>query len=96
MKQASKKHKSRLLTVISAVIAVGTVALALYIMAHQMGLSSSLDFGAGAYYYADIPEFQKYVNGNAYQSETAMWVLIVLFFLWGGIMYKFWNWLETK
>ena len=53
MKQASKKHKIRPLTVISAVIAVGTVALALYIMTHQMGLSSSLDFGAGAYYYIE-------------------------------------------
>lgn len=69
---------------------------ALYIMANGLGLSDSLDFGAGAYYYADIPSFEKFVNGSAYVSETPMWALIVLFLLWGGLMYGLWAWAEKK
>lgn len=90
-----KTKKIELIPVVTGVIVVGTIILALYIMVHHLGLSDSLNFGAGAYYYADIPEFQKYVNGNAYHSETPMWVLILLFLIWGGIMYKFWSWLES-
>ena len=84
------------MTVVSTLILIVTVVVALYIMGNHMGLIDSLDFGAGAYYYADIPEFSKYVNGEAYTSETPMWVLMVLFFLWGGLMYKLWIWLEKK
>lgn len=90
-----KSKKIELIPVVTGVIVVGTIILALYIMVHHLGLSDSLNFGAGAYYYADIPEFQKYVNGNAYHSETPMWVLILLFLIWGGIMYKLWSWLES-
>ena len=90
-----KTKKIELIPVVTGVIVVGTIILALYIMVHHLGLSDSLNFGAGAYYYADIPEFQKYVNGNEYHSETTMWVLILLFLIWGGIMYKFWSWLES-
>ncbi|MGN1142121.1 MAG: hypothetical protein ACI4TF_13035, partial [Oliverpabstia sp.] len=88
-----KIKKIELIPVVTGVIVVGTIILALYIMVHHLGLSDSLNFGAGAYYYADIPEFQKYVNGNAYHSETPMWVLILLFLIWGGIMYKLWSWI---
>ena len=90
-----KTKKIELIPVVTGVIVVGTIILALYIMVHHLGLSDSLNFGAGAYYYADIPEFQKYVNGNAYHSETPMWVLILLFLICGGIMYKLWSWLES-
>ena len=39
----------------AAVIVAGTVAASIYIMANGLGLQDSLDFGAGAYSYADIP-----------------------------------------
>lgn len=96
MNQETKKVKKKIsaLTVCTVIILIATVITALYIMENNMGLIDSLDFGAGAYYYADIPEFKKYVNGDAYTSETPMWVLMVLFFLWGWLMYKFWSWLE--
>ena len=54
------------------VVLVAAIAVALYIMAHGMGLIDSLDFGAGAYYYADIPEFAKYTDGSAYLSQVPM------------------------
>ncbi len=98
MSQETKKKKKKIsaFTVSITIILIATIITALYIMGNNMGLIDSLDFGAGAYYYADIPEFKKYVNGDAYTSETPMWVLMVLFFLWGGLMYKFWSWLERK
>jgi hypothetical protein len=68
----------------------------LYIMCNHLGLVDGLDFGAGAYYYADIPEFSKYVNGSHYESGTPMWVLILLFLIWGALMYRFWVWMERK
>ncbi len=79
---------------IAAVIAV--LGLVVYIMVNHLGLIEGLDFGAGAYYYADIPQFAKYVNGDHYHSQTPMWVLIVLFLVWGCAMYRLWTWLEKK
>lgn len=78
---------------IAAVILLGSVV---YIMVHHLGLVDSLDFGAGAYYYADIPGFAKLVNNSLYTSETPMWVLILLFLAWGALMYRLWTWLEKK
>lgn len=82
--------------IIIGIISVITILSAIYIMVNGLGLVDSLDFGAGAYYYADIPGFEKYVNGDAYSSSTPMWVLIVLFLIWGAIMYKAWVWLDKK
>lgn len=77
------------------VLALALIA-AIYIMANGMGLIESLDFGAGAYYYADIPEFTKYTDSSVYTSPVPMWVLIILFLAWGALMYKFWSWMERK
>ncbi len=69
---------------------------AIYIMANNIGLAEGLDFGAGAYYYADIPGFENIVNTNAYTSPVPMWVLIVLFLVWGYIMYRFWQYIASS
>ena len=52
-------------------------------MKNGFGLLEQLDFGAGAYYYADIPGFASLVNGSHYQSPVSMPVLIILFLIWG-------------
>lgn len=79
-------------------IMVGAVVLGLvgYVMVNHLGLIDSLDFGAGAYYYADIPGFAELINGSHYVSETPMAVLILLFLIWGYLMYRLWVWLEKK
>lgn len=69
---------------------------ALYIMAHGLGLVDSLDFGAGAYYYADIPGFEKYVRDDAYQSGLPLWLAIILFLAWGALMYLLWIWIDSR
>ncbi|MGN0427678.1 MAG: hypothetical protein ACI4F0_07750 [Agathobacter sp.] len=79
---------------IAAIFAV--IALVFYIMFNHLGLIEELDFGAGAYYYADIPQFAKYVNAEHYHSQTPMWVLIALFLIWGYAMYRLWSWLDQK
>ena len=65
-------------------------------MGNHLGLIDSLDFGAGAYYYADMPGFATLVNGDYYFSKTPMAVLILLFLIWGYFMYRLWVWLEKK
>lgn len=92
-KQKNRISCAKICTIAGTVIVLG---LTLYCMIHHLGLIDSLDFGAGAYYYADIPEFTRYVNGDVYQSETPMWVLIALFLAWGAIMYRLWAWMEKK
>ena len=60
MKKKTGKKKN-LFSVVNYTVLVLTVIAAVYIMANGLGLIDSLDFGAGAYYYADIPQFAKYV-----------------------------------
>lgn len=79
---------------IAAIAAV--IALVIYIMFNHLRLIDGLDFGAGAYYYADIPQFAEYVNADHYHSQTPMWALIVLFLVWGYAMYRLWVWLDHK
>ena len=65
MKKNTGKKKN-LFSVVNYTVLVLTVIAAVYIMANGLGLIDSLDFGAGAYYYADIPQFAKYVDGSCY------------------------------
>lgn len=90
------KAKKVFFTAVKVLCMAGIAGLMLYIMGNHLGLADSLDFGAGAYYYADIPEFTKYINGTHYTSQTPMWVLTVLFLIWGFLMYRLWVWLEKK
>ncbi len=88
-----KLHFGKILKYAFYITVLGT---AVYIMAHGLGLVDSLDFGAGAYYYADMPGFDKLVNGDHYTSPVSMGTLILLFLIWGAIMYKLWTWLDRK
>lgn len=80
----------------TVIVAVITLVLAIYIMANRLGLSDSLDFGAGAYYYADIPGFDKYTADDAYHTSIPRWVFILLFLAWGWLMYMLWKWIDRK
>ena len=82
--------------VVTIVVVVITLSLSLYIMAARLGLVDSLDFGAGAYYYADIPDFQKYVREDVYKTNVPYWVHVVLFLCWGWLMYRLWVWIDRK
>ncbi|MCI5618513.1 MAG: hypothetical protein MR330_01080 [Rikenellaceae bacterium] len=86
--------KKKIFKVITVILAVVICIAAVYIMANGLGLVKGLDFGAGAYYYADIPGFDKYVRDDAYDSQLPTWLAIVLFLLWGALMYALWKWVD--
>lgn len=71
-----------------------SVGIALYIMRHQLGLNKDLDFGAGAYYYADIPDYEKVDADGRYVTHIPKWVYYALFFVWGFLMYRLWVWIS--
>ena len=82
-----------MVTVLTAVAVLGCAA---YIMACRMGLSSGYDFGAGAYYYADIPGFERIVRDDVYRTDIPVWVHVVLFLGWGWLMYRLWVWIDKR
>lgn len=86
----------KLKKVLGIIFIASVLGLAVYIMFNGLGLIEDLDFGAGAYYYADIPEFFKYVNGDHFKSAFPMWIHVALFLVWGYLMYRLWCWLDKK
>lgn len=91
-----KSTLKKLGNILGLIFILAVIILAIYIMVNGLGLVDSLDFGAGAYYYADIPQFSKYVNGEHFKSAFPMWIHIVLFLVWGTLIYKIWTWLDKK
>ncbi len=79
-----------------AALVVGTVVLgaAVYIMVHGLGLNPDLDFGAGAYYYADIPDYQNTLNWDTFTARLPFWVYVLLFLGWGALMWRLWKRLD--
>ena len=91
-----KNHK--IFKVITIVVVVITLFLAGWIMTNKLGLVEGYDFGAGAYYYADIPteQYSEIVNEDAYQTSVPKWIFYVLFFAWGYLMWRLWVWVENR
>lgn len=81
-----------------ATVAVGclTLLLCIYIMLNGFGLVPGLDFGAGAYYYADIPDFEKYMHDGAFRPSLPLWVYMLLFLCWGYLMWRLWIWVDKR
>ena len=75
-------------------VAIVTLISAIYIIVNHLGLVDSLDFGAGAYYYADIPNFEDY--NPVFKTIVPRWVHIVLFLIWGGLMFWLWTWVDNN
>ncbi len=92
----NKNHK--LFKVITIIVMVITLLLAGWIMANQIGIVEDYDFGAGAYFYADIPteQYQEIDHGSAYQTSLPKWIFYVLFFAWGWLMWRLWVWMENR
>ena len=78
------------------VVGAATLAAVVYIMVRRLGLNPDLDFGAGAYYYADIPDFEHKLNWDTYQAQLPFWVYLVLFLAWGALMYWLWKRIDRK
>lgn len=96
MRKSKSMKKNKIIKIAEIISIAAVLILTVYCMINGLGLVDGLDFGAGAYFYADIPEFEKYVNNNHFISQFPMWVYIVLFLIWGAMMFKFWVWLDKK
>lgn len=92
----NSKKNYKFFKVATIVLVVATVLVAVYIMANGLGLVDSLDFGAGAYFYADIPDYEKVDADGCFVSKVPRWVHFVLFFLWGALMFWLWNKVENR
>lgn len=84
------------MTKATAVVAVAVVVCAVVIAVLHLGLVDDYDFGAGAYYYADIPGFETILNEDAYTTSVPTWLHIVLFISWGYLIYRLWIWIDTR
>ena len=80
----------------TAIVAVAVLVVAVVIMVRGAGLSPDKDFGAGAYYYADIPDFEKYVGGESNPTSIPYIVYVLLFLAWGALMYALWKWIDKR
>lgn len=86
----------RIVKILTIIVGVVSVATAIYIMFKGLGLQKGLDFGAGAYYYADIPEFQEYTEKTHFVAKLPYWVYVSLFLAWGALMYWLWKYIDKK
>ena len=84
---------ARVITIATVVI---TLVLALYIMANRLGLVEGMDFGAGAYYYTDIPDYENVVRDDTYHTAVPYWVHVIIFLCWGWLMYRLWVWIDSR
>lgn len=88
--------KDKLFKAVTIIIVVAVLVIAIYIMVNRLGLVEGYDFGGGAYYYVDIPEFEKIVDQDAYKTSVPVWVHVVLFIAWGWLMWRLWLWIDSK
>ena len=91
-----KANHNKTQKTLTAIISVGVLCVAVFIMAKGMGLEENLDFGAGAYYYADIPDFDKYTEKTSLPTTLPYIAYVGLFLGWGVLMYILWKWIDKK
>lgn len=87
-------RRNKIFKAVTAVVAVTVSVCAAVIAIMRLGLADGYDFGAGAYYYADIPGFEIILNDKAYSTTVPVWVHILFFLFWGFLMYRLWVWIE--
>lgn len=90
------RHRDKILPAVTAVTVIAAGICAIVIASRQLGVVEGYDFGAGAYYYADIPGFEKILNEDAYTSSIPLWAHIALFLGWGWLMWRLWAWVENR
>ena len=77
--------------IVTAVFCIAVIVSCIYVMSKGLGLNPDLDFGAGAYYYADIPGYEKALDWDTYTAQLPFWVYLLLFFGWGAVVWAVWK-----
>lgn len=78
------------------ILLIALFVLVVAVMTLRLGLVDSLDFGAGSYYYADIPEFERFFKEKDFSFGLSVPVAIILFLAWGALMYMLWVWIDKR
>ena len=95
-----KKLKKKIVATLSLTVLTAAIVAASIIMVKGAGLNPALDFGAGAYYYADIPDFDKLEPRSNALTQLAtslpLWAYILIFLAWGALMYWIWTKIPTQ
>jgi hypothetical protein len=89
-------RKDKIIRTVTAIVAAAVLICSIVIVTLRLGLVEGYDFGAGAYYYADIPGFEKIMNDEAYKTSVPVWAHILLFLGWGWLMYRLWVWIDSR
>ena len=89
-------RKDKIFRTATAIVAAAVLICSIVIVTLRLGLVEGYDFGAGAYYYADIPGFEKIMNDEAYKTSVPVWAHILLFLGWGWLMYRLWVWIDSR
>ena len=89
-------RKNKIIRTVTAIVAAAVLICSIVIVTLRLGLVEGYDFGAGAYYYADIPGFEKIMNDEAYKTSVPVWAHILLFLGWGWLMYRLWVWIDSR
>ncbi len=91
-------ENNKIFKVITIIVVAITLVFAIYIMSDRRGVVDGYDFGAGAYYYADIPteQYQEIDREGAYMDTVPKWIYYVLFLAWGWLMWRLWVWIERR
>ena len=89
-------RKDKIIRTVTAIVAAAVLICSIVIVTLRLGLVEGYDFGAGAYYYADIPGFEKIMNDEAYKTSVPVWVHILLCLGWGWLMYRLWVWIDSR
>ena len=92
----AQERRRKLYKTVTILTVVAVLGCAVWIMAHRLGLAPEYDFGAGAYYYADIPGYENVVRDDAYHTDIPVWIHVVLFLAWGWLMYRLWVWIDNR
>ena len=90
------KTEKIIIRAVTVIIIVAVLVCVLWIMAFRLGLAEKYDFGAGAYYYADIPDYDKVIGDSSYKPPIPFWIYLLLFLGWGWIMWRIWSLMERK
>lgn len=75
------------------VMIVAVLAAAVVVAGHY-GRIPGCDFGAGQYYYTDIPGWERIFGLKGVEDGRPRALYFALFLGWGGLMYLLWRWVD--
>ncbi len=76
---------------------IGAIS-AIYVMYNNLGLIEGMDWGPGAYYYTDIPGWEKifWPEGHITCNTDYPVIFAIAFVAWGAFLWKAFLWLDKK